>query len=869
MFKRTIVLNTNSVNMNQNSSFIQAKNKLIASSKTHVRNKNGIVKSNILSVISENNFIHQQQNKKVSLFSNSRKSIGISTESNVSTADANIQIQSVYKVDIFTVGATSEIAKGLANILLNCGIHTNLFIRHINNADIEACNKGVGRYIFILSPQVFLNGLQKLNPLPSNKYFLFQLANLSQNRLNPQIIDLIKNSKLTFDCSLKNMPYYPRELLIKINPLLPPTLSLSTDTNIQVKKVINVKMLYPSLFHKYVLGLRNPDDNGITNNYSLVKESSITRKNICHIHCFYLKSLSSMFGIYISDIYKTFDIIVTYTHQDDTVLNKYGNITFLRVINYGMDIGPKFTVYEFLQSRNIDYNYVFYIHSKSDSDKRNKYLMPFIRNLRSIDSALNENNSIISCYFNSVIWYGDGRHVKNINKTDWSYNKIYMNDILNYLQIKRCKNNTMFEEGNFYILHKSIIDKLFSDKLLYNILNTGNSFDYNWVKIRYGISSNNIYEVYQIFKQNRFFGNNVATNKGHNALADAMIEHVFERLTITMCKEYDISVNILDNISTKTIFVGNKRQSIQGHVQRQVQTQVQAQAQIILPEQIIHTQLKTVDKTLCIVACHTSSELKIKYLKHNKKYFEEIANDIVYINSTEFKELNVIDNMVYTYNDSTVCYGKYLHVLLNMDISKYDNVILTNDSFLITKSLTGFKSLFIEPIEMTSLIASNQINKHYPDFLRRYNKVGILKIIYFYKTRLTKDYSFADIIREIEVKSHLIHNNSINVVYDSIPGYNENIHFDNVKLKDYLYNKNYPIIKIKKLQFTTYNNRQLPSDFNPNEYKSLNPDLSTFGNDDVTKHFLKHGMSEGRIYKKNQQLIYPNFLTQYLNQINM
>ena len=295
------------------------------------------------------------------------------------------------------------------------------------------------------------------------------------------------------------------------------------------------------LFHKYALGIRNPNDDAIVKNYSIIKEAPITRKNLCHIHCFYLISLDTMFGIYISFISQTFDIIVTYTHTNDTILNKYNYITFLCTKNYGLDLGPKFTVYEYLRSKCVDYNYIFYMHSKSDNTRRQQYLLPFIKNLGAIAVKLNENNSNISCYFHNIIQYGDG-----INDNKWSiYNKVYMNDVLSYLNIKHFKNNTIFSEGNFYILHKRIIDKLFSDKLLYNILNTGNSFDYNWVNCFYKLNNGNIHEIYNKYKQNKCYGNNMATNKGHNGLADAMIEHVFERLPITLCKEYSFKYIIL------------------------------------------------------------------------------------------------------------------------------------------------------------------------------------------------------------------------------------------------------------------------------------------------------------------------------------
>jgi len=528
---------------------------LVASAKKHVKN-NGM-KSSILNVLSKNHYTQYTNQKKglggVSstngLQSKSKRLIQLFAKNNSKT---NTQqeitrsvVEEVNKIDIFSTPATESIVNRIGNVLRACGITVNIFIRNINNADIAVCKKNDGRFLFIFSPQTFLQARNNatypagMSPLPENKYFLYQLTDLSSKNLrnsNPHILNLIRNSKHTFDYLQANLNYYPEECNGKVSVLG------HENTVHSIKRTLTIKMLYPALFHKYVLGLRNPDENNVSQNYSVVKESPIVRKNICHIHCFYLRLLSSMFGSYISLISKTFDIIVTYTHSDETTLNAYNNnITFIRVNNYGMDIGPKFTVYEYLLNKNIDYNYIFYIHSKSDSVKRSKYLMPFIKNMRVIDLKLNNNDNTISCYFNNIIHYGDG-----INDNKWSnYNTCYMADILNYLQVKHFKHDKMFEEGNFYILHKRIIDKLFSDKLLYNILNTGNSFDYNWVNCYYKLNNNTIHEVYNKYTQNRLFGNNTPTNKGHDGLADAMIEHVFERLPIILCKENNIQYTIL------------------------------------------------------------------------------------------------------------------------------------------------------------------------------------------------------------------------------------------------------------------------------------------------------------------------------------
>lgn len=587
MSKKTLIqADTNSYFITtQNPSFIQAKNKLISSTKQHVK-KTGF-KSNIIAEINNNdyvsyttpikgnslirgrrgiknsivqgntmqansmqgntmhgdNILNGSINKRTRIFSRNSNSSVMS----INTSTIQHTIQNVNKVDIFTTGPTASFAQIMAIALTNCGIRANIFIRNINNADIAVCAREKGRYLLICSPQILLQTNnepiypENLSSLPVNKYFLYQFENLSRknpSNLNPHIVELIKNAKHTFDCSPANMSYYPKECRGRVSVLQP---NNSID---YMKKNLNIKLLYPALFHKYILGLRNPDENLITKNYSVFKEASITRQNICHIHCFYLKNLDSMFSAHISLIQQTFDIIVTYTHQDDSILNKYNNITFLRVNNYGMDIGPKFTVYEYLSTKNINYNYVFYIHSKTDIGKRNMYLLPFINNIGTIQQQINDKYNV--CYFNNIILNGDG-----INNFKWSkFNKLYMNDILNYLKVKTFKDDTQFEEGNFYLLNKKIIDILFSDKLLYNILNENNSFDYNWVYCFYKLTNNpseiyNINDVYNKYITRKLYGNNITTQRGHQGLADAMVEHIFERLPLILCKENNVQYSIL------------------------------------------------------------------------------------------------------------------------------------------------------------------------------------------------------------------------------------------------------------------------------------------------------------------------------------
>jgi len=163
---------------------------------------------------------------------------------------------------------------------------------------------------------------------------------------------------------------------------------------------------------------------------------------------------------------------------------------------------------------------------------------------------------------------------------------------------------------------------------------------------------------------------------------------------------------------------------------------------------------------------------------------------------------------------------------------------------------------------MISLNASNEVKYHYTDFLRIYNKSGFIKIMEHIKLFVDKGLSFYDCIFEIEVNSIDLFENRC-CLFDAEDGYNGNIHFDDNKCIKYLYNLNYPAIKLKKLNVTS-GLIDLPQDFDDNVYRNLYSDLKNVI--DVRDHFIKHGMSEGRLYKPNQIPILPLYLVNYLNE---
>lgn len=267
---------------------------------------------------------------------------------------------------------------------------------------------------------------------------------------------------------------------------------------------------------------------------------------------------------------------------------------------------------------------------------------------------------------------------------------------------------------------------------------------------------------------------------------------------------------------------------------------------------------------ITLLACNTDSSVKKNAILHNLQYYMEISHTIAIINSTEYKDVQfeeeikkrcfyklvvyndilptVLCNQLrfqndilkdysneqiqqywidtgklktvfglqvyYIYfdyfpNDYFVCHGKWMYYLEKNDCTMYKNVILTNDSFIITRPLYDLQQCIDEYTECTVLCDSYEIIYHYPDFFRVYNKEGIKKIITYYsqnRHRITPD--IFSVIYVYEIDSSRIFPDA-KILYKMVPTNKINIHFVDEYMIDYLYNKEYPVIKIKKIsQYT-------------------------------------------------------------------
>jgi hypothetical protein len=668
---------------------------------------------------------------------------------------------------------------------------------------------------------------------------------------------------------------------------------------------------YPYLFHKYLLFIKNPKT---PIQYKIAKQSPITKKYICAIHCYDLNVFDEYFSSYLNELATYFDIIVTYCLDNYDIVNKY-NFTFIISQNIGMDIGGKFLSMKFLNDMRVDCDYIFFIHSKSDRNKRKSYIEPLTRNLIKINDIMNSDKNVGAfippwLYLGCMpLMYGlyDERQY---NIDNFGINEIYINDLKDFLNLHN--NINIFLEGNVFILNKKVADVLYSNIYVFNALNFVDSFDYNWVNNYYSLNDQNISSVYKKQKQLNLHPNNLSTKLGHNGLADGMIEHSMERLIFQSCQKCNMRVILFDRVNNPRI---EKMNSLFIENLLNINNK-----QLILD---IYKNYPKKSNNICVMACHTDSIFKINNIVNNMFYLLDKFDSFYLINSSEFENNDLLEqllvstysnivffnklskkqidnyrnensdlinftdeelifhyfkfgvyegrnetnykiiNLIYVENTRSVCYEKYLHYYNNYHIN-CDKIILTNDSFLITRPLDDLFDMFSnKEFDMVSLNSSNELRYHYSDFLRVYNSSGFIKIMEYIKTSiLNKDKSFYELITNIEIDSINLFDKK-SCLYESEPNFYGNIHFDDANCQHYLYNLNYPIVKLKKITSYYYYNRDFPEDFNEEVYKSMHPDLETLT--DLTQHFLIFGMSEGRRYKREQGMNPPQYIIEYLN----
>ena len=445
-------------------------------------------------------------------------------------------------IDILFIGNLNQRREKILNNIRQHSISNNLNY----NIQVISDKTGIELINIIKQSKLILN----LHYYPNAILELFRIHDvlpydckiLSENPGNEEEMDLVEkygndvNFFPVIDDKLSNIEDMYKLISDKLHTEidLDERKKFIEEVNDGNKNYLEFNFLYRNLFHKYVLKLVNPNDKI---NYEIIHNNTTNefkeKKYYAHLHCFDISRFNEIYGEYIDKISQYFSIVITYSIGDNTIdiINK--NFVVLKIQNKGMDIGAKFCAVAYLNDNEIPYEYILFLHSKSNPETRRKYFEPL---LNILDQEFIENITNYDGYFPDIQWEIVGDRLKMIsgnphlaNKNLPERNLMYRNELLRYLG---CDNNTnKFIEGNCYILSKNVIDKLYTDPYIYNILNTESSFDYAWVR-GFGHNLNgDINQVYKQFIERKFAPRNERSFDGY-------IEHVFERVILNLCDNF-------------------------------------------------------------------------------------------------------------------------------------------------------------------------------------------------------------------------------------------------------------------------------------------------------------------------------------------
>lgn len=283
--------------------------------------------------------------------------------------------------------------------------------------------------------------------------------------------------------------------------------------------------------------------------YEIIKklENPIFKNNqlIAHLHCFNINKFPEIYGEYIDNIIKYYNVYITFSEGE--IIPDY-DLEIIKIENRGMDIGGKICLLAHLYKNDISFSHILFLHSKSDKLRRDQYFKPFISNIERINYVCSIINNYDLLYPN-LIWYGDWN-----KREGYTINKFYYDEYLEFMNFQNLTSE--FIEGNCLIASKNLINSMFPKKYLnkfYNKLNNKNTFDLNWVKHQYKLFNFSDEEIFNIYKKEKHLGNHLLiTNQTvisdynfifndepvdiqNNFLKDGAYEHLWERLWLNIC----------------------------------------------------------------------------------------------------------------------------------------------------------------------------------------------------------------------------------------------------------------------------------------------------------------------------------------------
>lgn len=350
------------------------------------------------------------------------------------------------------------------------------------------------------------------------------------------------------------------------------SIKLENKTSNTLQSYQRVKQ-YPVLFHKYMLNLRNPEQEIYYKIYFEKKDAHF-KENLfmCHIHLTSLNNIKEYLSFILQDVVKERILIVTFEEETYSIeqLKKLNipNFICLKTLPVGKYIGGRIVTFQYLQDIKKHYENIIFLHDKIEKNKIKKYYNTFL-------------NKISLQRIKKLLQHVDFIYPNNGFNGDWNLNEgyfltnKYVNDMNNFLGFEN--KTSLFISDGIFIANKNVIETIYNSsnlKILYNILNSKTSFDVNWVKMYYKLKSTNIQEIYRTYQTNNLLGsyynnenlleiknkdilfNNQKIEDGY-ILKDGTLEDIFDKLWINAILNSKLKyINFHDN------FFGNKERTL-------------------------------------------------------------------------------------------------------------------------------------------------------------------------------------------------------------------------------------------------------------------------------------------------------------------
>ena len=249
--------------------------------------------------------------------------------------------------------------------------------------------------------------------------------------------------------------------------------------------------------------------------------------------------VSAQYDSYNMDIY--FNIVDGAVSKDEinSLKKSYPNEYIIVSENYGFDIGSFFHTLQYIKQKQLKYDFILKIHTKTNANYRTNLLEPILGSIQTIRNVLsvfesNKNAGIIAARKGRCI----DAHI------DFTRNQPYLQELLKYYFNETttvCKQP--YVSGTMFWMRYTMVDELFMKYDLPNIYNSMNnihSFDWNWyyyANSKYigsvPLNKPKLYEHYLKHGKTLQLSGNIFHAIKYNTnsflLRDGMIEHAYER----------------------------------------------------------------------------------------------------------------------------------------------------------------------------------------------------------------------------------------------------------------------------------------------------------------------------------------------------